>query len=294
MFKLLFTLLTIGYFIDVSSAFCYEDSQCPGYELCLNNKCQRGSTGTGKKCSTSNDCPKAKVCLNHECGCSSSFECYGSEMCKNFICQGTGNKCIFRNECPTGQICLLNHCTNCAYTAQCNYGESCINGLCITKCSFDSSCGIFEKCIHSICREPRINGPCEFDRHCKNGQICRVDICRDEGGLSTPVQVMLWLVGITFLIIVVFGIKKACDASRGRIVPPPRQPRPPPPPPPAVITTSSAIPVASGPIMNETPYQPYQVPYQPYPDPPPPVYSVATANQNPAAPPPPYNPYYKN
>lgn len=314
----LLLLLTLTALVQVSWAeICFSDAECSSFELCIDKKCKRGQTGTGKRCTTSWDCLGSRYCRANECTCYSAFDCPGVEICSSGSCQLPSRSCVWSSSCPGDQVCINSRCDYCRYDSHCDFGQMCRDSKCIRAKSDNKTCtSLFDcagsqRCVFGNCKYPEYNGLCEGSIDCPSSQVCNNNKCEDFGKFPVFLKVTFWILGVSFLTFFIFVIIKTVRNRRyGTVVSPPVQtvvtvsrPQPPCtvqsvpicapvcPPPPSYNMTTATFPY-TGPTYNVQ--QPGTLPVNP----PPPVYHGPVANappESPAGPPPPqppYNPYF--
>lgn len=199
------------------------DSECPSGYACLRDQCREACnelkpcTGNAR-CTVSDSVPfRTLICrcpdgfIPEEGGnckpaqlpalsCSSDNDCDDHESCVNRICRnpcscGDNAECFIRNHRP---ICSCRdgfegdpyrrcHIVGCRSNSECQSGEACVNGNCISPCLLNNTCGPHSECYvesnQPLCRcqpgfegdgysgchaiECRTNGDCPLDKQCR-------------------------------------------------------------------------------------------------------------------------------
>lgn len=133
--NLFILIVTVNY---VSATFCSNDNNCLANQLCRNNSCSRGPTGTGKRCDHTIQCPRSSWCLNNECTCLSTGDCLINEFCSIGKCK-IKSACSTSWDCSDGQRCI---CGNCQYP------------ILFGKCNTTLDCPESQECDGRECTDP--------------------------------------------------------------------------------------------------------------------------------------------
>ncbi len=167
-----------------AGAFCNlpdpcDDVWCPVGDVCYGGSCFEGCTGCGDtcydglsgtdRCATSACegvvCPVGEVCMNGLCGepCMTSSDCPTSHICEDACATGVAD-----SDCAAGGRCLPDPCQN----VNCNTGQTCVDGACVTQCTGPGGCGATEVCYDGGC----ISDPCD-PNPCSSGETCYGGAC---------------------------------------------------------------------------------------------------------------------
>ena len=84
-------------------------------------------------------------------GCTTSDDCWGSQLCCSGICRSSCSTCYSNSDCSSGEKCCSstgkclstwNSCSSCSSKSDCSYGERCCSGSgkCLSTSSSCSSC----------------------------------------------------------------------------------------------------------------------------------------------------------
>ena len=177
---------------------CLSDANCTAGNLCVNNACVPGCSGT-KPCPSGQQCqlPQGQCvqCVdNSGCGGATPFCLTSENRCVTCLpgAQDTcpqGSYCRADNvceqgcktgaDCPSG-VCLSDHsCQACTSDSQCSAGKVCDNGTCVAACSDASPCGSGRTCCGGHCvdaqKDTQHCGACGVT--CGAGQTCCGGTC---------------------------------------------------------------------------------------------------------------------
>lgn len=173
---------------DQPGDFCYNDSDCPGDDLCLRNECrppdttERGDAGLCQACETNADCadPDAlcvrlgpaegggETICGQPCdgGCPDGFEC--AQI-------GHASQCLPTPDAQNQRSCQGAPELECVRAGDCDAGESCVNNRCEApddaECKEGSDCPSGEECRQGACVE-RDAPECITRNDCSTGQVC--------------------------------------------------------------------------------------------------------------------------
>jgi MYXO-CTERM domain-containing protein len=127
----------------VAPPTCNNDGDCPGDQLCVQNKC------VIPECNTSKDCQSGELCVDGKC--------------KKDPCDG--------KTCPDGEFCRNGQCVGSCAGVFCKDGEVCVDGKCTADTCKDKKCPAGEVCKGGQCvKDPCEKASCKGERICKDGR----------------------------------------------------------------------------------------------------------------------------
>ncbi len=198
--------------VCVENHSCRTDWDCETGFQCLNSVC----TPINSECRSDRDCEYGQECLNGVCiqenqcepvycelYCENGFKVdeRGCEICEcNDVVEFCGG--FVGQECPAGYICEyfdgadVGRCVpmsnECLSNRDCEYGQECLNGVCIEnnscihECGSDVECGIGFTCEELDCMAPNnqsgskcvpVEIGCIADSDCRDGESCVQNVC---------------------------------------------------------------------------------------------------------------------
>ena len=125
----------------VPSALCQSDAQCIESFWCdFRGSCVPRRAGA---CRTPNDCASGENCVEGSCRPSNStcvfaFACAGGAHCLDNACTPA---CMNDEACGSGSRCVQGTCKpffECMSSSQCQEGEYCNGGRCLSRCKKES------------------------------------------------------------------------------------------------------------------------------------------------------------
>lgn len=166
---------------------CTTTSECPSGAVCCDISGQK-SCVVGNCCGSA-DCSGGQGCVANECRdlCGATVPCKtGYQCCANACYQGN---CCSNADCSGGLACIKNACTACTADLQCELGEICDAGKCVTGCNGNVTCLSGSVCCTAAgpqckpgstgCKGDCYQGACCNSADCQGGEICTSDhICR--------------------------------------------------------------------------------------------------------------------
>ncbi|MBN2694923.1 hypothetical protein JXR93_09695 [bacterium] len=141
-------------------------------------------------CYSDRDCPNGYFCEFLD-GCYQDEN--GEIICIDYgYCVPESSECRVDSDCPELPLpinclghweCLQNQCVPtcdqevCSSDRDCEYGQECVNGVCITNnsCRTDWDCEYGFQCVDSICIP--MNNECRVNADCELGLVCVDGVC---------------------------------------------------------------------------------------------------------------------
>jgi hypothetical protein len=167
---------------------CTSDAQCPGGYGCAGGHCVPIQDPVG--CDSQYDCG-GHLCTGGFCEpggdvveCETAQDCYGNddvgnETCVDGVCNDNSvdlRLCSSSDVCPAGYECSGGLCNRkpgaCELDADCEGGQSCIEGWCGQRC--DGGCG------SGTCSAGRCVATCATYADCETGNACWAGGCVPE------------------------------------------------------------------------------------------------------------------
>jgi cold shock CspA family protein len=157
---------------------CKIDSDCPGSEICRNDRCYPAGCYTTR----GQQCPSGEYCVAGTCTKDPCLDSGGNNKCtgKGEFCRRVDGKCSLPCagvSCQQGEVCVDGKCiANPCDSVKCAVGEICVAGKCETE-----RCTAKNPCKHGrLCNEEKnrcMDDPCAGVKCPDSKQICRLGQC---------------------------------------------------------------------------------------------------------------------
>jgi formylglycine-generating enzyme required for sulfatase activity len=159
-----------------TAAGCVDDGDCAA----PTPRCDAAS-GACVECLDAADCGAGQQCAHGACtaaGCVDDGDCAApTPRCD--AASGACVECLDAADCAEGQICSGGVCAAepmCENDDQCEIGQICIDGDCVTGCRSQRDCPPAQQCVEALGAHGRCVD-CEGDGDCDPGWICQDHVC---------------------------------------------------------------------------------------------------------------------
>ncbi len=169
---------------DLGQRFdCQVTADCLDGQVCsVEGQCHPGD------CVADIDCSAGKECHNFRCtelsSCQNDQDC-DSPLPRCHLDSGACVACLSSSDCPEGADCLEQSCVplTCQSNDQCELGQICADGDCVTGCERERDCPEGWQCLSDLgsfgtCVECQLDSDCPAGRHCEDYQC--IAYCTDD------------------------------------------------------------------------------------------------------------------